>query len=547
LDLSPQTTLKGADPAAVAAMRATLDQLVREFSPASDTRGVVGDLVLGVEAAARAAQQADLTRWLNSRSLAQILIDPTLADAAGVDDVLSNFGVARRSATLATGVIVVVVSAYNPVNIPAGAAFTAGVASFVVDQAIAVRIDPAQVTAAGDRALVAAENGRWQFTLPVTAAATGSTGLVRRNQTLTPGFGLAGFITAYAADDFTGGLDTESNADLVARLQTGMAVKAWSSRPSIEAAVRAEPEFLNLRHLSIIGAGQPEMLRDKHTIFPVAGFGRCDCYARFGPLPAVVQVAKTAVVTTVAGGVTTWQFSLGRDDAPGFYEVQTVRDAASSNTDTGFALGTLTPGYDLSGSGFVPDVANAAEAAFSRYSTLTVQFTTATVTTDAVGATRAVIADVSVMPLVAELQDFLAGPRFRDPAGDVLARAAVPCFVTLSVVVRKPALVASPDTGVAAAAAADFVNSLRFPGRIYAADVAEAIAATLPPGAHIASIELTGRTLSPDRQVARTHGNFVLEPAAATAVSTSPRTVAFFLDPRSVAIGVFPDGQPTDF
>jgi hypothetical protein len=83
------------------------------------------------------------------------------------------------------------------------------------------------------------------------------------------------FVTAFAANDFAGGRLTESNAELVDRLQEGIAAKALSNRVNMSAALRAEDAFSRVVATSIVGYGDAELVRAFHTVLPVAlGSGR---------------------------------------------------------------------------------------------------------------------------------------------------------------------------------------------------------------------------------------------------------------------------------
>lgn len=517
-------------------------QKLQEAFPDADLgRGVLHDVVLHLWGVMASALESRYDRARRSQSLLAISEDPTLADPAVVDAVLSNYRIYRQPGEAAAGQMTVVVDSLTPVTVPAGAVFAAGGVRFAPEAAYAARISAATVVSATDRVLRPLGDGNYAFTIPVRALDVGSRGALRRATRMEPEARPPHFVAAYAEGDFSGGWDAESNAELVRRLQEGIATKAWSNRASIDAMLREQPAFARILHTSIIGFGDPEMVRDQHTVFPVSLGGRCDLYVRTAQLPlsTTIQVPCTLVRKTADGGV--WQFSLGRDTLPGFYMIDRVAPLDAAPDDSGYQVVQDVRSFDVTGPGWFPDIEDPIEAAYSAYQAGTFQFLDTDGDADALvenssQATYSV--SVSHMPQVGEIQAFVGARATRGPGGDVLVKAPVPCFTSVSFSIRKRATAAAPALGPIAAAVASMVNTLGFAGQLHASSIAGVVRDFLPTGAALSAIDMFGRIRRPDgewRMVRSTE--MLVVPSDPSEMSTG-RTVAFILAPEDVAIDV---------
>lgn len=527
----------------VDAAHAYLAQRLAEYAPTAERRrGVIHDVVLYLEGVFAAAADEWADRLRRSGSLLAIQADPTLATDEIVDGVLSNFGADRKAGGRASGRVVVQIASLAPSNVASGTVFAAQGRTFVTEQAFAGRVSAAGVANPTDRLIRPLGDGTFAYVIDVVAAADGTAGMLRRGTRLEPQTLIPGLLAAYAESDFTGGLNAESNAELVARQREGIAGKNTSNRTTIAAMVRQDERFERVVGLSVVGFGDPEQTR-YHSIFPVAFGGRLDVYARTQGLPQTVRVEVTATLVqqTAAGGV--WQFGLTRDDAPGFYDVvQVVKAGESELARTGYEVTSLERQLDLTADGtdFLPDLTTAAEAAFSRYQAGVVRFLDTDTPGDAaVGATAAYVAFVRAMPLVADLQAFLAARDRRPGGGDVVVKAPVPCDVRLTFTVYKRTGQADPDTAAMAAALADEVNQGGFPTRLPASALQAVAHRFLADGQATGALDLWGKITLPGGGNPR----YLRSPAALEvpdlpAQAVTGRTVAFYLDPSDVSISV---------
>lgn len=539
------TDLLNLDETRVSQVRDQVLTLMQEaFPDVQFDRGVIRQVLLRLFASATVGiVDENVEIYRQSTSLSLIEANPELADDELVDLVLANHRITRQSGATAAGTLTILLDRLTPVVIPSGARFEASGTTFVTESAYAAKTSSANVVLSTDRLLTDLGNGTWAFNISVVAETEGTAGMLRRGTVVTPTGTIPAFSSAYAESDFAGGVVEETNADLIQRLKDGDSIKALSNRTTDLALVRSQSAFASLLALSEVGYGDPEMQRDQHWIFPLSGGGRVDWYVRPQALPQAVTLTKTATLVeiTAAGGI--WQFSVGLDDAPGFYVADRVALPTAAATDEGFEVTEVVRDKDLAtyAAGWQPDIETAEEAAFSRYQTAIVRFLDTATDTDGLTIYSA-SQDYSVTLLqmldIDTLQAFVGDRGTRPPTCDILVKAAIPCFVTASFAVHKRATQDDPDTDAMAQALADFVNAQGFAGRLYASSLAEIAHSFLSGGMALSRIDLRGTLHCPDGSLERLQSLEVLTVPDMPEVFVSGRTVIFILDPLDVSIGV---------
>jgi len=530
------------DPQAVQAVVAETVQRVQEDNPHLDLRrGVFAELLVYYHAVLDAQRRAFVADLLASRSLQAVAARPDLADPDVVDDILSNFRVTRRPGRKAAGEVTVVVSDDVTVTVPQGSVWEARGRRYVAPRVYTAKAERAQVVGPGDRLLTPRSDGRWSFTITVEAAEPGEGYAVPKDALVVPLSPPPNYVTSYAAADFTPGRAPETTADLLGRLREGVAARALSNRVNMVAALRSVPAFAGVSSVSIIGHGDPELVRARRSVLGLAFGGRCDWYVRTQELPLRQELTVRAVLVEKGprGGV--WQFGVGRDVVPGFYEFRDVRpaDQAGRPAAGGYEVVADARGFDLTGDGWVPDLADPAEAAYSPFSTAVVRFLD---TSDhsglAVGAVRPYVVTAVVMPQLADVQAFVSSRDVRPYGGDVLVRAPVPCFLTVRFTVHCRPDRPAPDVDRLRLAVCRLVNSVGFAGAVYASQVHDAVYAHLEDGQTVSSVDMVGRLRYPGGAVVRLRDAEVLAVPDDPAAMVSPRTVQFFCWPEDVGVTV---------
>ncbi len=527
------------DPTTVMARADVLAEMIQEENPTIDAkRGVLRAVLAKYGAALGTIGTTEVERYNRARSLAEIAADPELAPDDLVDSVLSLYRVERRPGQLSRGTVTILLSRAINVTIRLGAVFTANGQEFVTEQVFTSQPTSATAAAESDRVLTQLDENLWGFDIDVVAVVPGVAGRLSKDTVLVPSAPPAAFVKSYAAADFVGGVATETNAEMVARLNRGIASRGLSNRVSMDALLTDQPLFADIVGTSIIGFGDAEQLRN-HTIWPGALGGGIDWYVRSQDRPTYKLIEGTAIlVEKTSDNRGLWQFALAKTDAPGFYDVVKILPVDNDQTDSGYEIVTETRGYDLSDEDFAPDVQTAVEAAFSPLQTSVFVFKDTDVNTQelALGATADYAVTVRMMPLLRDIHDFVVGRRTRHAAADVLVKAPIPCFLQLSFELQLKDESFVPDIEAIKNDLAETVNRFGFTGRLPAAVLAAVIQSHLEGAAAAGAIDMFGLILRPDLTIKYLRSSEVLIVPDEPAKMVTARTVAFILDPADVAI-----------
>lgn len=534
-------SLSALDSADVQQLLDRLAAQLQELNPNLDLkRGVFKDTLVYYHAVLEAAIRTNLQRYQSARSLQQIQADPTLADEEVVNEVLSNWGVTRKIGTKATGPVTIELDAARSVTVPVGLPFEANGRSYVSTATFIARTSANQLSSATDRLLVQLSNGNWAFTITVEAVDIGAETKLNAGDLIVPDRSIAGYVTSYATSTFTDGTNTETNSQLLEELQLGISAKALSNRTNMRAYLRSIAEFESVTNQSIVGYGDSEMLRDQHTIFPISFGGRVDWYIR--GQEALQRLSHTVVATcvSISGATSVWQFSLGKNVSPGFYEVSRIRRQVDANLNSGFEIILDQRGNDLTGNDFIPDIVNVAEGAYTAYQTTTIRFTdTATPTTGLVlGATASYVCDITGTPLIKEIQALVGSRDIRSYAADALIKAPVPCFVQVNLVINKAAGDAEPDLDGIRNAIVAVINQTDFIGRLDGSRIVDAIHNFLQDNLSVTDLDMLGRIRNPDGTVQYIRDSDTLVIPEQPAKMVTAKTVQFYAEAASVTVSV---------
>ena len=377
---------------------------------------------------------SQLVRSLQTMADSGETIDPTYVNA-----ILSNFSMQMITGDKATGTVLVKVSKDREYSIPAGTVFTDSFGlRFLTTKDVTVSMRPLST----QTELMPTSDGNYFFLIDVEAEDYGTKYLLVQGTRLNMSTDIFDFISAEAYADFSGATPAETIDDLIARIPAAISNRGLESRISIEASLTS-PEngnFTNIRALSIIGAGDPGQLRDKHNTLGGAMFGRVDIYPRTFYTPTVVTLSK--VGTRVAPGV--YSISISKDDAPGFYAVKSVTDAESVvaplfSFNTLVAVGSypFTETREASGLTDIPhDISTAnsvIETAFTCYQAATLLVTN--VTTSPV-EDHPFKVELYCAPSIKEIQEYVDRSDIRNIKADYLVRSPLVCMVGLRVTVE---------------------------------------------------------------------------------------------------------------
>lgn len=535
------TSISDLDPALVAAAQDELSQLIQEKYPDIElTRGVIHDVVMFLHAVCGGITQTEINRVLESRSLLAVQQNPLLADPELVDHILSNFLITRKTGTHARGNITIVITGSETMVVAADALYVANGLNFRTNVAITARPPGTVTTSTNDRVLKSRGDGSFEFVVPATAEDVSEQYNVRINTKFEPDFPPSRFVTAFAADDFIGGTATETNAQLVSRMEAGIPAKVTAGRLNVEALIRSQPVFSDIKNVSIIGYGDAEMERDQHWIFPVSGGGRVDVYCQMDALPQTISIRKSARLIEKRTSDSTWQFSIDRDDAPGFYAVAAVRRLTDPTDIAGFEITYDARGWNFSDDSWQPDIKYVKEAAYTRYQTAVVRFVDNVTSTAGLSVGDEIEYNVNILtqPLLAELQEFLAGAGHRSLSSDILVKGAIPCFLSINFEIVKDATESAPDLDVIRVAIAERVNNLNFPGVLYGSQVMDIIHDSLTGSQAVGPLDMHGLIRRVDGTTVVVRDSQVLTLPHSPSTLVTPRTTIFVLYPEDIGITV---------
>jgi len=521
-----------------------VDFLATEYPSLDLTAGkVLRDLLIRPNAIFHSLNQEDIDRLRRSMSLKAIEEDPTLADDDIVDGVLSNYRVERGEGTKAEGQVTIIVATFTTTTVSVGTVFTANGVNFVTTQTYSGVTTADAVVSDQQKEIQPRSDGTYGFTIPVEAEEVGAVE-VRRSTRFAVVPEPAGLVDAVAAEDFSGGSDTETNSELIERFKLGISPSTFAGRVHIQSLLREEVP--NLQASSITGFGDPEMLRDRHNIFAVSQGGKADIWARTGTLPTTRTLTKTA--TLIDADSKTWQVSILRDDAPGFYTVPFILPEGAGTDENTFEITAETRGMDLTAEtgAFVPDVDDLVEGGYSRYQTAVLQFVDPDTDTSGLTeheSTQTVQVGVLALPDIDTLQALSNDRDRRNPQADYLVKAPVPAFVAITLTVQYKTDTEAPDADAIKESIAGRVNDLGFEvGKLPSSMVYDAVhnATSELDALVVAPIDMFCQIRRPDGTVVSIRdGNEIRIPDEPELGVTS-RTTMFYVDVSDIDVTVEP-------
>lgn len=523
--------------------------LQQEFPSLDLTLGRVNrELLVKPASLLRVLEREDLDRERRSHSLLEISEDPDLADDDIVDGVLSNLRITRDPGEKSSGLVAIIISTKVTTAVPAGTIFTSSGFDFTTLTPFVGVTEPESVLSDQERLIEDREDGTFVFTVPVEAVEAGSGPQIDKDARFTVNPTIPNQIDAFAAQDFIRGRDLQENDELVEEAQTSISPRVFAGRIQIESLIRdvSESGIEDVRALSIIGMADKEMLRDRHNIFQIGTGGKSDIYMQTQPTPVIRQLVVTA--TLVDAALKHWQFTIQREDAPGFHIIRSIVPNGLVNFEGSLLIVQEIRGLDLTpleGHDRSPDVEGLVEGAYSAYQTSVVKFEDPDTDTGDLTeneSTRQYDVSLFIMPDIDKLQDLTTRDR-RNPNADHLGRAPVPAFMAVSVDIQR---VDGEEVIVSAVqqAVADRINALGFQtGRVSASIVSDAAHDALDKkGTYVVTpLELQATLFPPDTvpldPIIMFERDLLRVPDLPERGVTS-RTTLFFLRPESVSVTV---------
>jgi hypothetical protein len=313
----------------------------------------------------------------------------------------------------------------------------------------------------------------------------------------------------------------------------GISSKVLSSRTNMRAALLEQ--FPNIRDSSIIGAGDPEMTRDKHSVFPGSVGGYADWY-----VGTTLQLSATEYVTDqitamfhspTDPSLTGYAVYVTNDQIPCLYSVLSIQDEETLDyipikQQGKFVQNQLAVSADgAREDNNTPVIYDAVEGVFSPYHYTAIQFeTTLPVKKIRITATYA--------PQIAEIQNWVLASGQAPLGLDILVKAAIPTSIKFSAVLNTPAG-ESVNYVSLQNLTADHINHLPFNGLLAVSGLLALLHRNLPAGSFVTIPALFAQTLLPTGETvfSQTQDRLVID----FPPYVSNRTTLFYCDPADIS------------
>lgn len=495
------TTLDELNSTSVQERMDILATMLKEKYPQMDfSSGALNDILVYLMAILAEKTGTEIGRYSMARSLKDIQENEELADDDTVDRVLSNYNVERGDASYTTGSVTITFPRDLSVLIPEGTTFTADDTVYTVNEGVVVGSTSSENTDRLDKV----SDSEYVYTIDIHAVDPGATPVVKRGTTFVTSLTDADQVVA--ATDFILGSNDESNASLMNRLKTGMATPCWGNRYQVEKMIKAE--YPVVKHVSVVGFGDAEMLRDRITCFPVSVGGCADVYIKTAVTTLSYPIRATLVRTSGSNEV--WQATIPAFAMSGCYRAtEAVLD------------GNVYPVT-------YQEVIGGREGAADQV--LLVEFEKddlIPVLTD--GRTNFDIT-LTGQVQIDGVNDLIHRKNLMPITVDAEVRTARPAWVDVTLAFSE----SLSDESEIKSTITDLINGTGFEGSFYASDVIRAISPQLTSTQKIQSINLTAEIWGLNNEVYRMASPHTLEIPNDPINGVSPKTTVFYC--RSVVI-----------
>ena len=496
--------------------RLRFEQFIGEANPSADISpaGVISELAIKPVAALENEVINDIAAIGQETSIEDALTASTDTYNAVIDKIASNYNLVRNPGTKVTGKIKVTVSADNTYFLKSGFVFNQPVLNlnYVTESNYSFTSNPDATELP-----LYSSNGLFYFLVPVVAEFTGSNYQVTDQTNFNLEKSFSNFVSAKAYGSFTSGANQETDKELLARLHTGLSNKTLLTRGSINS--RLKDLYPDLQDVSVVGVDSPELTRHKQNIFGISTLGMADVYVRTSKGLATKLVTKAGVIQSDGS----WEVTLDRNDAPGFYRVLTI--VPSDKEEIGTLPFTQTFDYSTANLEVANTISSIQEARFSYYQTCSVNIQYSPSGTFN-GSFNLLI---SYQPYIQDIQELFLSNAERIICADYLIRAAVPCYVSIALKIYKKNSTDTIDAGAIKKDIYDYVNSLKFGDSFYASSIVNIChkydikRVELP-------VKLTGQIYSTKSTVIDIASSDVLEIPSYPALGITKNTTVFIID-----------------
>lgn len=361
---------------------------------------------------------------------------PASSSEAIVDALLSNFSISRRSGSVATGKVKVMVNG-SPSSVAFSQSTTFTTMDGLVFSPTASFVAAMSPVSSDQLQLYPDASGTQSFALvPVTASSAGSKYNLEQYTPFTVSPAPFQMVAATAFAKFSGGDDSETSQEVVSRLIPALSARNLASPLAIEQTLR--DQFPSIQQIAIHGIDSTLMTRNSHNVFGIKSGCMCDVYVKTSsfvedyafPKIATKIVAGTPSASMFPSHVGKYVVKVSASDAPGNYGVTAITPQEDSVIG-GYSILARSRSFNrYATSGIIENgIATVSEGTYSPYGEEYVAF-------DANGETAlsevGVTVHVDTLPYIKEIQSFVNGDGAQTALVDTLVKAVVPCVVETS-------------------------------------------------------------------------------------------------------------------
>ena len=498
---------------------------------------VLRDIVIRIYAHLETRLQEKLDLATYSSSLLEISKDPSIADSAQVDRVLSNFNVSRSEGGKATGKVRLMLSSNESFVINVNTVFTISGKTFVPVTSF-VLLKPENATGAPNERLFSTLGAYYSVLIDVVATSSGASGNIRGGTALTSiSPNLKSYVSGKADADFSGGADADTNEVLLTKMKTGVVGKAFSGREHIKAKLKAQ--FPGVVDCGVVGMLDPEMTRD--IVDGLHTGNRVDLYVKTARYPSRILDTVTATLVSydlTLGGL--FEFTVDKENAAGLYLVESIR-----SEDSQAGSYEIVEDTRLSIDSSLHVTPSATDFTFSAYQTVKIRFrvppSNMSMYAYALAPSTTAVFQVTYLqaPNIAEVQNYVDSPAERSLTADMLVKGPIPALSSVCLRIRAPGTGVVIDENAVKAAVTNTFNSYEIGSKIPGSALVHAAYGVIPVGCYIdLPIQMYAVLVRPDlsRIVLQSTSDLVAPNEPTRGVSKN--TVAFYLEASQVDVTV---------
>ena len=385
----------------------------------------VRELVVRPMAILRAAGQAEQDDFFNKLNLYAVA-NGGESNSDTIDAVASTYRIKRMSGKPASGTVLVELVNNVMTYIPLGVTFSYGEYVLYLDKTYVIIPTDDNTTYTDTEDVSYLHPYTLNSKLYAVIPAHTQTGVVDVLPTGTPLAyeGTINNVSSYSVlSPIAGGSAPETDQELASRILYGV-VKGYLSTPlQIKAAFMDEFE-ISPNNIAVFGINDTIVNRSVNPITGISQGGFVDIYANVTKSVATNYVSGIAESDDTSSGEKEREFSftLSQDDSAGVYDIKQV--FAVSGTPI-YALkvtyGMFTNSHHLSES----------DARFTKFQKIMITFKAVTAS-----AFLPITIETIRMNNISDLQNFVDSDERRTPGQDIIVKAAIPCFIDLSVTVK---------------------------------------------------------------------------------------------------------------